>query len=81
MAKFIRLYADKPLDPNGFPSYWFVLPTANLREIVTRRLLERDSRMNYVLWWKDTNGFGMEVAHVKWVPEGQVYGWRGERQR
>jgi len=78
MAKFIKLMKDVPQDSDR-PSHWYVLPTATLRDLVCRQLLRKDSRLNYVLFWKDVNGFGLQVAHADWVRDGAVYGWRGDK--
>lgn len=57
-------------DPRENGSRWYILPTVALRDLVIRnrnRLSSRVGAYNYVLTWRDTGGFGLELAHADWV--------------
>lgn len=57
-------------DPKTNGSRWYILPTESLRDLIIRnrhRLESRVGRYNYVLTWKDTQGYGVELAHADWV--------------
>lgn len=56
------------------PDYkWYILPSASLRELVIRRILAKYPKFNYVLTYKDVDGFGVQICHADWVQPGQVY--------
>lgn len=71
-TRSITLHKNK-VDAHGKPSHWYVLPSQNMRDIIIRQLLKLDKRLNYVLTWKDTNGYGLQVTQCAWVQPGSVH--------
>jgi hypothetical protein len=52
---------------------WYILPSEELRRLVVRRMLAKHRWINYVVLYKDVNGYGVEMSHVSWVDDGLVY--------
>lgn len=71
--KAIRLLADRPFDEKGNRQVMLVLPSANLRAIVERRMREAYPELNYIVRWRDVNGFGIQMFHADWVRPGGCY--------
>ncbi len=57
----------------GNGSRWFICPTRSLRELLLRHKNKLVPGCNYVLDWKDTHGWGLQLAVADWVPNGHVY--------
>ena len=49
---------------HGHLSFWFVLPTTNLRRFVERKLREQFPELNYHCDWKDVHGWGLHLAYA-----------------
>jgi hypothetical protein len=71
-AKLIKL--DSGTDANGnVTSLWYICPTKELRDLIIRQRERLLPGVNYGVAWKDTQGFGLELAIVNWKPLSQFY--------
>lgn len=68
----VKLNSKTALLPKSDQSKFYVLPTDNLRRLVIRNRTKLVQDCNYVLTWKDTAGFGLQLAHADWVPKGMT---------
>lgn len=54
---------------NGLLSFWFILPTRSLRELVYKRLRAEYRELNYCCEWKDVNGWGLQLSIAGWCSQ------------
>lgn len=57
----------------GNESRWFICPSKAFRDLLLRHKDKLVPGCNYVLPWKDVNGWGLQLAIAGWVPKGHVY--------
>lgn len=50
-----------------------ICPTRALQKLVIRRVRQGKTKYNYAVAFLDTSGFGLSLATVDWLPEGQRY--------
>jgi len=65
-----------------FPSArFYVVPSQSLRNLINYHAERLLPGCNYILQWRDAQGYGIELARgVEWVPPGPVYRHGDERQ-
>ena len=61
---------------HGELSFWFVLPSRNLVNLVEKAILRQYPCINYGLGWKDTNGFGLHMTVCDWKPKNSKHYYR-----
>lgn len=49
-------------DTNGILSFYFVLPSENLRWLVYDRLRAAYPELNYTIGWDDAHGYGLMMS-------------------
>lgn len=58
--------------PNG-KSIWRIYKTPRARRIALTTLRHIYPHLNYSVFWKDVQGYGLEMAHALWLKPGQTY--------
>lgn len=61
------------LPRRGSSSRWFICPTENLRALIIRHRERLLPGCNYLLPYRDVNGFGIQLAVAAWVQPGRTY--------
>ena len=63
-------------DANDTLSFWMVLPSRSLRQLVYKRLRATFPELNYCCDWNDAKGFGLHLTMAKWMdnqPHSRMY--------
>jgi hypothetical protein len=60
-------------DANGTLSFWMVLPSKNLRNLVYARLRQQYPQLNYCCEWKDVHGCGLHLTVCEWNKSGMYH--------
>lgn len=65
MRKTICL--SKGVCPAGFLSFWYIIPSVQMRQTMIDKLILRFPELNYILTWNDKNGYGLQVSYCDWA--------------
>lgn len=52
---------------------WRIYHSTKARAAAIRYFLRKDPTLNYVVGWKNVNGWGLEVTRADWVKPGSRY--------